>query len=36
MFFVFNEWEECISNFCFLNFRNYLNFVTEEMINFYR
>lgn len=34
--FVPNEWEECISNLCSLNSRNYLNFVTEEMINPYR
>lgn len=34
--FVPNDWEECINNLCSLNSRNYLNFVTEEMINPYR
>lgn len=29
-------WEGCVVKFCSLISRNYLNFVTEEMINPYR
>lgn len=34
--FLLGLWEECIVKLCSLTSRNYLNLVTEEMINPYR